>query len=255
MADGPLSGKVAIVTGAGSTIGMGRSITLAFIGAGARVTMLDINEEALDKTANEARELSGDDAVLPIVADVSSPADAAGAVSKTISEFGGLHILVNNAGTNTTNRTVTEMAPEDWDRVVDINLTGAFNCFRGVYPQMKEPGDGIVINIASMAGRQVSLLGGAAYCASKHGMVSLTQSINLEAADSGIRASVILPGEVDTPILAVRPQPVSEKRQSLMLKPEDLGETVVFVANMPPHVSIPEMWIMPTYQVSGTPLP
>ena len=113
----------------------------------------------------------------------------------------------------------------------------------------------MVINIASMAGRQVSLLGGAAYCASKHGMVSLTQSTNLEAADLGIRASVILPGEVDTPILAVRPQPVSEKRQSLMLKPEDLGETVVFVANMPPHVSIPEMWIMPTYQVSGTPLP
>jgi NADP-dependent 3-hydroxy acid dehydrogenase YdfG len=120
---------------------------------------------------------------------------------------------------------------------------------------MKEHGDSMVINIASMAGRQVSLLGGAAYCASKHGMVSLTQSINLEAADLGIRASVILPGEVDTPILAVRPQPVSEKRQSLMLKPEDLGETVVFVANMPPHVSIPEMWIMPTYQVSGTPLP
>jgi NADP-dependent 3-hydroxy acid dehydrogenase YdfG len=106
-----------------------------------------------------------------------------------------------------------------------------------------------------MAGKQVSLLGGAAYCASKHGMVSLTHSINLEAAEYGVRACAICPGEVETPILAIRPEPVSDKRRSMMLRPEDLGAAVVFVASLPPRVTVPELWIMPTYQVSGRPLP
>jgi len=246
-----LKGRVAWVTGAGT--GIGRGIALALAGEGVDLILSGRRTEPLEEVAEQVNRIGQKVVVAPL--DVTDRDQVNRVAEQSAAGLGRISLLVNNAGTNTTNRTVTEMAPEDWDRVVDINLTGAFNCFRGVYPQMKEPGDGIVINIASMAGRQVSLLGGAAYCASKHGMVSLTQSINLEAADSGIRASVILPGEVDTPILAVRPQPVSEKRQSLMLKPEDLGETVVFVANMPPHVSIPEMWIMPTYQVSGTPLP
>ncbi len=246
-----LKGRVAWVTGAGT--GIGRGIALALAGEGVNLILSGRRTEPLEEVAEQVNRIGQKVVVAPL--DVTDRDQVNRVAEQSAAGLGRISLLVNNAGTNTTNRTVTEMAPEDWDRVVDINLTGAFNCFRGVYPQMKEPGDGIVINIASMAGRQVSLLGGAAYCASKHGMVSLTQSINLEAADSGIRASVILPGEVDTPILAVRPQPVSEKRQSLMLKPEDLGETVVFVANMPPHVSIPEMWIMPTYQVSGTPLP
>ena len=246
-----LKGRVAWVTGAGT--GIGRGIALALAGEGVNLILSGRRTEPLEEVAEQVNRIGQKVVVAPL--DVTDRDQVNRVAEQSAAGLGRISLLVNNAGTNTTNRTVTEMAPEDWDRVVDINLTGAFNCFRGVYPQMKEPGDGIVINIASMAGRQVSLLGGAAYCASKHGMVSLTQSINLEAADLGIRASVILPGEVDTPILAVRPQPVSEKRQSLMLKPEDLGETVVFVANMPPHVSIPEMWIMPTYQVSGTPLP
>ncbi len=246
-----LKGRVAWVTGAGT--GIGRGIALALAGEGVNLILSGRRTEPLEEVAEQVNRIGQKVVVAPL--DVTDRDQVNRVAEQSAAELGRISLLVNNAGANTTNRTVTEIAPEDWDRVVDINLTGAFNCFRGVYPQMKEPGDGIVINIASMAGRQVSLLGGAAYCASKHGMVSLTQSINLEAADLGIRASVILPGEVDTPILAVRPQPVSEKRQSLMLKPEDLGETVVFVANMPPHVSIPEMWIMPTYQVSGTPLP
>ncbi len=246
-----LKGRVAWVTGAGT--GIGRGIALALAGEGVDLILSGRRTDPLEEVAEQVNRIGQKVVVAPL--DVTDRDQVNRVAEQSAAGLGRISLLVNNAGTNTTNRTVTEMAPEDWDRVVDINLTGAFNCFRGVYPQMKEPGDCMVINIASMAGRQVSLLGGAAYCASKHGMVSLTQSINLEAADSGIRASVILPGEVDTPFLAVRPQPVSEKRQSLMLKPEDLGETVVFVANMPPHVSIPEMWIMPTYQVSGTPLP
>ena len=95
-----LRGKIAIVTGAASPIGMGRSITTGLVRAGARVAMLDINEDWLDQTANDLREIGGDDAVLPIIADVTDPESAQNAVARTIAEMGGLHILVNNAGIN-----------------------------------------------------------------------------------------------------------------------------------------------------------
>ena len=246
-----LSGKLAWVTGAGT--GIGRGVAVALAEAGMDVALSGRRRTPLDEVA-ELVETKGRRA-LAVPLDVMDRDGIARVMTDITDTLGDIYLLVNNAGMNTTKRTATEMDPEDWDRVVDINLTGAFNCFRGVFPSMKSRREGMVVNISSMAGRQISLLGGAAYSASKHAMVALTHSINLEAAEYGIRASVICPGEVDTPIIAKRPQPVSQKRQSLMLKPEDLGATVAFVANMPPHVTIPELWILPTYQVSGGPMP
>ena len=132
MADGPLAGKVAIVTGAGSTIGIGRAMSLALVGAGARVTMTDINKETLEESANVALEIGGDDSVLQVVADVSNPDDAEMTVSRTISELGGPHILVNNAGTNPLNLGFSsalrdsfwETSPEAWSKVVAVNFGG-----------------------------------------------------------------------------------------------------------------------------------
>ena len=246
-----LNGKVAWVTGAGT--GIGRGIAVALAEAGMDVALSGRRQAPLDEVA-ELVESKGRRA-LSAPLDVMDRDGIEQVVADITNALGEIYLLVNNAGMNTTKRTATEMDPEDWDRVVDVNLTGAFNCFRGVFPDMKSREEGFIVNISSMAGRQISLLGGAAYTASKHAMVALTHSINLETADYGIRASVICPGEVDTPIIARRPEPVSEKRQSLMLKPEDLGATVTFVAGLPPHVTIPELWILPTYQVSGGPMP
>jgi len=246
-----LNGKIAWVTGAGT--GIGRGIAVALAEAGMDVVLSGRRRTPLDEVAKLVESKGRRALTVPL--DVMDRDGIARVVTDITDTLGDIHLLVNNAGMNTTKRTATEMNPEDWDRVVDVNLTGAFNCFRGVFPGMKSRREGMVVNISSMAGRQVSLLGGAAYTASKHAMVALTHSINLEAAEYGIRASVICPGEVDTPIIAQRPLPVSQKRQSLMLKPEDLGATVAFVANMPPHVTIPELWILPTYQVSGEPMP
>ncbi len=246
-----LNGKLAWITGAGTGIGRGVAVALAEAGmdvalSGRRRTPLDEVTELVETKGRRA---------LAAPLDVMDRNGIARAVADITDTLGDIYLLVNNAGMNTTKRTATEMDPGDWDRVIDVNLTGAFNCFRGVFPGMKSRREGMVINVSSMAGRQISQLGGAAYTASKHAMVALTHSINLETAQFGIRASVICPGEVDTPIIAKRPQPVSQKRQSLMLKPEDLGATVAFVANMPSHVTIPELWILPTYQVSGEPMP
>lgn len=246
-----LRGHVAWVTGAGS--GIGRSIALALAKEGADLVLSSRRQEPLKNVAADVEAMGQKALTAPL--DVTKRGKINEMVALATEEIGPISILVNNAGVNTPHRTATDIAMEDWDLVVDINLTGAFNCFRAVYETMKGRGEGTVINVASMAGRQVSLLGGAAYCASKHGMVSLTHSINLETAEFGLRACAILPGEVKTPILKDRPQPVSEKRLSLMLTPEDIAATAVFVTCLPPRVVIPEMWVMPAYQVSGQPLP
>ena len=246
-----LEGQVAWVTGAGT--GIGRGIAMALAREGADVILSSRRREPLAEVARQVEAAGRRAAVAPM--DVTDRDQVREAVAAAEERLGPVSVLVNNAGVNMPLRTATEMAVEDWDLVVDINLTGAFNCFRAVYEQMKARGEGNIINVASMAGRQVSLLGGAAYCASKHGMVSLSHSINLEAAEFGLRACAILPGEVKTPILKNRPQPVSEKRLSLMLTPEDIANTVVFVLCQPVHVVIPEMWVMPAYQVSAQPLP
>ena len=178
------------------------------------------------------------------------------AVALATEQLGPVSILVNNAGVNTPLRTATEMAVEDWDLVVDINLTGAFNCFRAVYESMKERGEGTVINVASMAGRQVSLLGGAAYCASKHGMVSLTHSINLEAAEFGLRACAILPGEVKTPILekqaaaGIRKTPVPDAYTG-----RHRGHGPIRHMPAAPRGHTRNVGHTPAYQVSAQPLP
>ena len=156
-----LDGKIAIVTGAASPIGMGRSITTALVRAGARVAMLDINEDWLDQTANDMRELGGDDAVLPVVADVTDPESVEHAVERTIKEMGGLHILVNNAGINlrsggfsapgeTGRRTdFWDIDPAGWLRVIAVNLSGPFIMSHAVAGHMIQQGHGRIISVTT----------------------------------------------------------------------------------------------------------
>ena len=144
MQERPLEGKVAIVTGAGSPIGMGRAMTVALVGAGARVAMMDINETWLEQTANDIRETGGDDCVITVVADISNPDDAENAVGRTVAELGGVHILVNNAGTNprvlglgpAARTNFWETSPEAWSKVVAINFSGQFFMARAVVTPM-----------------------------------------------------------------------------------------------------------------------
>ena len=157
MADRPLAGKVAIVTGAGSTIGIGRAMSLALVEAGARVAMTDIDRDSLEESANVAREIGGDDSVLQVVADVSNPDDAEMTVSRTISELGGLHILVNNAGTNQMNLGFSsdirdnfwDIPPEAWSRVVSINFGGPFLMARAAVGHLMAQGWGRIIGVTT----------------------------------------------------------------------------------------------------------
>src|SRR5262249_41178266 len=116
-------------------------------------------------------------------------------------------------------------------------------------PQMFQRRDGIIINVNSVAGKRANPLGGAAYAASKFGLDALATCLAAEEKDSGVRVSTIYPGEVNTPILEVRPSPVTDEHRRRILQPEDVAAAVLFVATLPPHVSVPELVIKPTSQV------
>jgi NADP-dependent 3-hydroxy acid dehydrogenase YdfG len=233
-----LRGKAVLITGGGSGIGL--AAARKFLDEGARVAITGRNEEKLHEAATS---LAGGDSLLTLPADVAEPAQVEALVRRVTERFGAIDILINNAGTNLKERTLRELTPENWQR-----LDGAFYCIHAVLPQMRQRRDGLIININSIAGKRGSPLGGAAYVASKFGLSGLGMCLAVEEKDNGIRVSNIYPGEVDTPILEVRPQPVSAEQRRLALKSADVAAAIVFVASLPPHVSVPELVIKPTAQ-------
>ena len=171
----------------------------------------------------------------------------AGAVAAAVEEIGPVDILVASAGLNVPKRSMAEIGAEGWHKVVEVNLNGVFHAAHAVLPGMRAQGGGVLMLVSSWAGRYVGRLTGAAYSASKHAVVALSETINLEEGANGIRSTAILPGEVATDILKARPVPPSEAEMARMLQAEDLGATIRFVAEMPPRVCLNEILISPTW--------
>jgi len=169
-------------------------------------------------------------------------------VEKTTKQFGRVDILVNNAGTNLKARKMRELTIESWNQLVRTNLDGAFYCIKEVLQQMIDRKDGVIINVNSISGKRPYPLAGAGYAAGKFGLHALAGCLANEELESGIRVCSIYPGEIDTPILEVRPTPVTAEQRAKILKPEDVAGAVLWVATLPPHVSIPELIIKPTAQ-------
>ncbi|MGE0714303.1 MAG: SDR family oxidoreductase [Alphaproteobacteria bacterium] len=238
-----LDGKVAWVTGAGSGIGLAGATALAE--AGAFVVLSGRRPEPLEAAMRDIVAAGGRAEVAAV--DVADADAVAAAASGILERHGRADILVNNAGVNTPNRYWKNLTPADWKRVVSVNLDGPLHCIQAVLPAMRAQRDGLVINVASWAGKFDLLLTGPAYNATKHGLVSLTMSLNIEECANGIRGTVICPGEVATPIMAKRPVPPSAEEMARMLKPDDLGRTIRFVAELPPHACIHEILMGPTW--------
>jgi len=238
-----LSGKVAVVTGGGS--GVGKAVAKLFLEAGAKVVIAGRDGAKLKAAAIE---LNGGANLEHFSADVSVAAQCDDLIKTATVKFGRVDILVNNAGTNIKARTFRELTAESWDMMIGANLDGAFYCMKAVLPQMLERKDGVIVNVVSVAGKRSNPLGGAAYVAAKYAMGALGTVLANEEKDSGIRVSNVYPGEIDTPILVVRPNPISEEHRATILKPEDVAEAVLFVATLPPRVSVPELIIKPTAQ-------
>jgi 3-oxoacyl-[acyl-carrier protein] reductase len=186
----PLSSTVAIVTG--GSRGIGLAIAAAFIDRGAHVVITGRDERHLDEAA--ARFASG--SVLPVRADVGNPDEAARAVSAAVDRFGGLDVLVNNAGVGRFGN-VADMTPGDWQSIIDTNLSGVFYSCAAALPHLKRRGGGWIINISSLAGKN-PFAGGAAYCASKAGLNAFSEALMQEVRYDNIRVSYIMPGSVGT---------------------------------------------------------
>ncbi len=236
--------KICLVTGGGSGIGL--AVARAFLAEGARVAIAGRDEGKLRRAAAE---LAGGDRLIFYSLDVADPEQVEATVRRLREHWGPVEVLVNNAGLNLRRRSVRELTPEDWQLLLRVNLDGAFYCVHAVLPAMLERRDGVIINISSIAGKRAGPLGGAAYAASKFGMRALGMCLAAEETNSGVRVSTIYPGEVDTPILELRPQPVSEEQRRRILRAEDVAAAVLFVATLPPRVSVPELVIKPTAQV------
>lgn len=241
-----LQNKVVLVTGGGS--GVGQCVAETFVQEGAKVVITGRRAQMLDDVCAGVADTFPEaaHALKGFAADMSNREQVAALVEFTNAEFGPVDILVSNAGTNVADRQLDVLTAEDWDLVMNVNATGAFNITQALLPQMRERKDGIIISIASIAGVRPSALAGAAYNASKHAMTAYTKSISLEEKDNGIRATAICPGEINTPILDRRPAPPPEEARVLMLQPEDVAAACLFVATLHPRANVPEMVIKPT---------
>jgi NADP-dependent 3-hydroxy acid dehydrogenase YdfG len=233
-----LKGKVAWITGGGSGIGLAGAIELAR--EGAHVVITGRNEKTLYPGLEKVKAAGSAEAIVLDVANRD-------AIFKAGEKIGRVDILVNSAGVNSPRRNYRNVSNEDWESIVAINLSGTFYCIQAALPGMRSRKDGLVINIASWFGKYWNTLGGPGYNSTKHAVVSLTETLNIEEAPNGIRATAILPGEVATPILEKRPVPPSMEERARMLQAEDLGRTIHFVATLPARACVNELVISPTW--------
>ena len=238
-----LSGKVAWVTGAGS--GIGEAAALALAREGAAVALSGRRREPLQAVADRITSAGGK--ALVAAADLGVQ-EAASAIAATIAkEFGRLDILVNNAGANVLERSWAKLTPERVKTVLDANLNSAFYCAVAALGIMRPQKDGLLIHTSSWAGRFVGTVSGPAYVAAKHGVVAMSYSINMEEFQHGIRSTVLCPNEVATPILDLRPIPVSAEDRARMIQPEHMADLIVYIAKQPPTICINEVVISPTW--------
>ncbi|HTN77770.1 MAG TPA: SDR family oxidoreductase [Pirellulaceae bacterium] len=238
-----LSGKNVLITGGATGIGWG--IAHAFAQAGANVAISGRRE---DKLLEATTSWKGPNKILAHTVNVAERASVQALFAWADEELGKIDILVCSAGMNIKNRMLSEMLPEQWDEVLAVNATGVYNCLYQVLPQMRARQDGLIFIVSSISGKRAAPLGGVAYNASKFAATGLGTSAWSEEAPNGIRITNIYPGEVDTPILEHRPQPVSAERRSTMLRPDDVAAMVIAVSQLPPHAHVPELIIKPTVQ-------
>jgi NADP-dependent 3-hydroxy acid dehydrogenase YdfG len=248
---GSLKGQSGIIMGASS--GMGRACAMAFAAEGAKLVVAARRKAELDQLMSDITRSGGQG--IAVSADVSKRAEVDAVVQKAVKEFGRVDVLVNCAGVNIAKRTLAELEQAEWDRMIGINLTGAFHCTQAVLPTMRTQKCGLIIHISSISALWGDL-SGAAYKASKHGISGLANAAMMEERGNGIRVTVIYPGLCNTPILKGRVVPYPKETLALMMQPEDIAQACVFAASLPPRTYCSDLVIMPSaLQCNGHPMP
>jgi NADP-dependent 3-hydroxy acid dehydrogenase YdfG len=237
---GVVSGRTILVAGASS--GMGRATALAAAREGGSLLLLGRDRARLDAVAAEIRDIAPDRPAAVIAADA---ADAAGLEAALAPHAEMIDIAVNSVGANIVRRGFGELTAESWAGMVDANLNAAFNLTRAVVPGMRGRQQGLIIHIASVAARKPDR-SGAAYQATKAGVMALSHAVMEEERENGLRLTVILPGMTDTPLLDKRPVPVPPEARRKALQPEDVAAACLFVMALPPRAHVAEIMLQPS---------
>lgn len=241
---GSLQGQVAWITGAGSGIGLASARALA--GAGATVVLSGRRADPLAEAAAQIRAAGG---LAEVAALDVTDAEAVAATAAQILQRHGerMDVLVNCAGTNTPERFWRDQSAQGWRQVIATNMDSIFYTTHSVLPAMRARRSGLVINVSSWAGVHHPKLTGPAYNGSKHAVVAMTETINMEDGVHGIRACSLCPAEVATPILDTRPTPPTAQERDRMLQPDDVGGVIRFLAELPAGLCINQLVISPTW--------
>jgi serine 3-dehydrogenase (NADP+) len=237
------SGQVVVIVGASSGIGRAAAVLLARDGA--TVVAAARREDRLQALKQELAKEQLNITVRSV--DASKPEDMQSLAMETLAQFGKIDTLVFATGTNIPERAMSRLTPELWNSVIDVNLNGAFYATHAVLPSMRSAGGGHLIYISSVSG-VITDVSGAAYQASKRGMLGMAHAIRMEEKQNGIRTCVICPGLVDTELIEKRPIKPSAEVMAQALQAEDVAEAVLFVAKLPRRVAVPELLIMPSVQ-------
>ncbi len=238
-----LEGKVAWVTGAGS--GIGEAVALMLAAEGVTVVLTGRRREPLEAVFARIHQQGGKAHIQP--GDLTEPEDVRRIGDYLRGALGRCDILVNNAGININDRHWDKLTPENARLMVNGNLSAAAQCVTVALPLMRERKDGLIIHTASMAGRFIGGFPGPLYTAAKHGIVAMSHSINMQECVNGIRSCVFLPGEVATPILDRRPNPVGPEVRAKMVQPEDCADLVRYICLLPPRLCMNEVMLSPTH--------
>ena len=238
-----LKDQVCIITGGGS--GIGRETALMMAVEGAIPVLVGRTESKLDAVKEEVGANGGRAEVFAL--DVADHAAVQTMARAVLGEFGRVDVLINNAGHSSPHRKLLTTTPDEIQSVLGTNLIGAIFCSQAVIPAMLEAKRGTIISVSSMAGVNPGLIGGMVYSAAKAAIINFTGFLNYEFKNTGIRASVVIPGEVDTPTMDARPVVPSSEARATMATAEDAAAAIVMIARLPDRTTIPEMQLRPTY--------
>jgi NAD(P)-dependent dehydrogenase (short-subunit alcohol dehydrogenase family) len=233
--------KTAVITGAGS--GVGQAIAIALLKEGWRVALVGRRRAALLETSQLAGKKKTSALICPC--DISTAATVKKMAAKVLKQFKSVEVLINAAGTNAPKRSLRELSLADYQRMLDTNLTGAYHCVQAFMPGMRAQKSGTIVNIVSDAAKQASAKAGPAYVMSKFGLAGLTQAINAEEKSEGIRACAIFPGDIDTPLLELRPNPPSADARQKMLRSEDVAACALLAIQLPARAIVEEILVRP----------
>ena len=236
-----LDGQVAIVTGAASGLGLETVRLLA--SHGARVVLADVNTERVQAWATELRE-GGADAVA-LTVDVASPQSVGDGVASVLDDLGRIDVLINAAGVDVT-ASATDLTPEDWRRVLGVNLDGPFLVSRAVLPTMRKQGGGHIVNVASTAAKR-AWANASAYHASKWGLLGLSHALHVEGREYGVKVTAVVAGGMRTPFLFDR---FPDLDPELLQDPACVAETILFALCQPRDTVIPELTVLPMRETS-----